>query len=70
MWRVRVSAACIGTGSCVGVAPRHFALSGANRSYPLAELVTPDDTVLDAAASCPMEAISVEDADSGEPVEF
>jgi ferredoxin len=69
MWRVRVSDACIGSGSCVGITPGRFALGPGNRSQPVAERVTPDDTILDAVASCPMEAITVEDADTGNVIE-
>ncbi|HKT06136.1 MAG TPA: ferredoxin [Rugosimonospora sp.] len=69
MWRLEVTRDCIGTGSCVGIAPRHFALGADNRSHPLAEVVDPDPVVLDAAASCPMEAILVRDASTGDPVE-
>jgi ferredoxin len=51
----------MGTGVCAGTAPRHFALvDGA--STPLSEVVEPDDAVVDAAESCPMEAITVRDA--------
>ncbi|GII20420.1 ferredoxin [Planosporangium mesophilum] len=69
MWRVRVDGACIGSGSCVGVAPGHFALGSDNRSRPLSDEIEPDEAILDAVASCPVEAITIEDADTGEPVE-
>lgn len=70
MWRVRVSDACIGSGSCVALSPKHFTLDEHNRSRATPDVIAPDEAVLDAAASCPMEAISVTDAGSGEPVEF
>ncbi|PZM89991.1 MAG: cytochrome [Actinobacteria bacterium] len=61
-WRISVDGRrCIGTGICAGAAPRHFMLVDAV-STPLAEQVTPDEAVLDAAHSCPMEAITVRDA--------
>ena len=69
MWRVTVNEDCIGTGSCAGIAPRHFELRADNRSHPVAELVEPEATVLDAALSCPMEAIAVVDVQTGDPVE-
>lgn len=69
MWNVTVSSACIGSGVCAGTAPRHFALGPDNRSRPLASPIEPDDAVLGAAASCPVEAIAVTDADTGTPVE-
>ncbi len=69
MWVVRVSDACIGSSGCVGLAADHFALGPDNRSRPVQAVIEPDETVLDAVASCPMEAISVVDADTGDPVE-
>jgi ferredoxin len=69
MWRVHVNSDCIGSGSCVGIAPARFELGDDNRSHPLAEEIEPDDAVLDAVASCPMEAITVVDAATGETVE-
>ena len=68
MWNIAVSPDCIGSGVCAGTAPRHFAIGQDGRSRPLASPVDPDDIVLGAAASCPMEAISVTDADTGAPV--
>jgi ferredoxin len=69
MWRLTVSDACIGSGSCVGLASEHFALGEDGKSHPLTVLVDPDENVLDAAYSCPVEAIRVEDAATGEAVE-
>lgn len=69
MWRITVNSDCIGSGVCAGTAPRHFALGPDGRSHPLASTVEPDEAVLDAAISCPMEAIAVSDADTGTPVE-
>ena len=70
MWRVEVRGTCIGSGVCAGTAPEHFALGEDNRSHPLTSPTPPDEAVLDAAASCPMEAIGVTDEASGEPVDF
>lgn len=70
MWRVTVRDTCVGSGMCIGIAPRHFRLDGDDRSRPAdGGLVAPDDSVLDAAVSCPMEAISVIDAETGEEPE-
>jgi ferredoxin len=69
VWRVTVNETCIGSGVCAGTAPRHFALGEDGRSHPLACPVAPDQVVLDAAASCPVEAIAVSDAETGAPVE-
>jgi len=69
MWTVRVSDACIGSGSCLGVAPRHFVLGADRRSHPTAEQIEPDDAVLDAVESCPVEAIIVSDLETGEIID-
>ncbi|RKT53115.1 ferredoxin [Saccharothrix australiensis] len=62
-WSVEVdSAACIGSGMCAGMAPDHFRLEGSTAT-PVSRLVEPDDVVVDAAESCPMEAILVRDSD-------
>jgi ferredoxin len=65
-WRVGVDReTCIGSGMCAATAPNHFILD-ADRSRPLAEQIEPDDVVIDAAESCPVEAIVVTDAATGE----
>ncbi|MFI2711251.1 ferredoxin [Micromonospora sp. NPDC018662] len=64
-WRVGVdSRRCIGTSICAGTAPEHFHLVD-GRSAPLADVVAPAEVVLDAADSCPVEAITVRDATDG-----
>jgi ferredoxin len=63
VWRIEVDPGkCIGSGMCAGVAPGHFRVEG-GVAVPLAASVVPDDAVVDAAESCPVEAISVHDAD-------
>lgn len=58
-WRVSVdSGTCIGSGVCAGTAPNHFTLEG-GYAVPVAGEVDPDDAVVNAAESCPMEAILV-----------
>ncbi|WFE54778.1 ferredoxin [Micromonospora sp. WMMD1155] len=62
-WRIGVDARrCIGTSICAGTAPEHFRLVD-GLSAPRAEVVAPDEVVIDAADSCPVEAITVRDAD-------
>jgi ferredoxin len=64
-WRVTVDTGrCLGSGSCCGVAPTHFALTGAT-AEAAGELVQPDERVIDAAELCPGTAITVRDAVSG-----
>jgi len=59
---------CNGTGICVGTAPGHFTLDEGHRSHPRAATVDADDAVEQAAECCPTEAITVTDADTGEPL--
>ncbi|RAO04350.1 ferredoxin [Micromonospora noduli] len=60
-WRIGVdSSRCIGTSICAGTAPEHFRLVD-GLSAPLADVVAPADVILDAADSCPVEAITVHD---------
>jgi ferredoxin len=50
------------------MAPDYFELDATHRSAPLREVVDDNGDVLDAAECCPTEAITVVDADTGEPV--
>jgi len=70
-WIISVDkAACIGSAVCVGTAPGRFALDERQRSGPVSAEIAPDEAVRDAAASCPVEAISLRDAETGEPVDL
>jgi ferredoxin len=61
-WRLAVDPdTCIGSGMCTGIAPALFKLSG-GVSVPVAERVAADPAAIDAAESCPVEAITVRDA--------
>ncbi|MFI5778366.1 ferredoxin [Nocardia sp. NPDC051570] len=67
-WRVTVDRdICIGSGMCVGTASNHFTLVDGH-STPTSEVIAPDDTVADAAEYCPVEAILIRAADSGEVI--
>jgi ferredoxin len=68
-WRLAVAETCIGSGSCTGVAPGHFVLGPDHRSHPVTAEVAPDGSVLDAAASCPVEAISIVELATGAAIE-
>jgi ferredoxin len=58
-WRITVDAGqCIGSGVCAGTLPSYFTLDG-DRSVPVREVIEPNEDVLGAAESCPMEAIRV-----------
>jgi ferredoxin len=70
-WKVSVDKnACIGSAMCVAVAPGRFVLDEQQRSSPVEAETDPDEAVRDAAASCPSEAISLVNADTGQPVDL
>ena len=52
---------CIGVGNCVAFTPTVFALDKENKAVVLASSSVDDDTLLEAAESCPENAIIVED---------
>jgi ferredoxin len=65
-WRIEVDRrVCAGTGLCLGTAHGRMRLDK-GRARPVEELIAPDQSVADAAATCPMEAIKVRDAVTGE----
>lgn len=67
-WLVEVDTeSCIGSGMCAGTAPDHFELV-AGVAQAKNSPVEPDEDVVDAAESCPVEAILVKEAASGEVV--
>jgi ferredoxin len=64
-WRITVDrGTCIGSAVCVGTAPARFALNGGT-SEPIDAEIDPDEAAIDAAESCPMEAIRVVEIGSG-----
>lgn len=70
-WKVSVDPRiCLSTGICVGTAPGSFEFDADQHSHPRNEIVDPDEAVRDAAASCPVEAIGLVDAETGEPVDL
>jgi ferredoxin len=67
-WEVTVDQGrCVGSGVCAAVAADHFAVRD-RRSQAVRPVIEPDDAVLDAAETCPMEAIMVREAGSGTPL--
>ena len=52
---------CIGVSNCVAFTPTVFALDKENKAVVLASSSVDDDTLLEAAESCPENAIIVED---------
>jgi ferredoxin len=68
-WRVQVDTSqCISSGMCVGIAPERFRFDKQQQSRPVSELIEDDEAVRDAAASCPVEAISLTDVQTGSPI--
>lgn len=68
-WRVEVDrSVCIGSGMCVGGAPHDFTLDSGRKSYPVHEVTDSSEAIMDAAESCPVEAITIVDAETGEAV--
>ena len=64
-WRIEVDGrTCIGSGMCEATAPDHFEV-GDGVSRPRRTAVDPADPVLEAAESCPVEAIRVRDEATG-----
>ena len=60
-WSIEVDGGvCIGSGMCAALLPETFELDGAT-ARAVTETVEPDETVLDAADSCPAMAITVRD---------
>ncbi len=60
-WDVEIDEhTCIGSGMCAALVPEVFALDGAV-AHTLTSSVEADETVLDAADSCPAMAITVTD---------
>ncbi|OLZ46430.1 cytochrome [Amycolatopsis coloradensis] len=58
-WKVEVDGGtCIGSGMCAALLPEVFELEGATATVVEGE-VKPDESVLDAADSCPAMAIEV-----------
>jgi ferredoxin len=70
-WKVSIDKnVCISSAMCIAIAPGRFVLDEQQRSGPVEAVIDPDEVVRDAAASCPSEAISLVDADTGEPVDL
>ncbi|WP_406211886.1 ferredoxin [Streptomyces decoyicus] len=68
-WQVEVDrGVCIGSGLCAAAAPEGFRLDTARQSHPAAPETDADESVLAAAEGCPVEAITLTVAGSGEAV--
>ena len=58
---------CIGVSNCVAIAPTVFKLDDKNKATVLDPSSVDDDTLFEAAKSCPVDAVIIED-DDGNPV--
>ena len=68
-WHVEVDRAlCIGSAQCVHRATGAFHLDSAMQSHPLERETDANELILEAAESCPVEAIVITLLGSGEPV--
>lgn len=68
-WSIEVDrGVCIGSGMCVNHAPDGFRLDSARQSHPVDTEADANERVLAAAEGCPVEAISLTLAGTGEVV--
>lgn len=68
-WHIEVDRSlCIGSGMCVSTAPGGFRLDPARQSHPVEGETDAGEPLLLAAEGCPVEAITITVAGSGEPV--
>lgn len=59
---------CIGAASCVGVAPDVFELDAEDKSVVINPDGADDKTLMQAAQSCPQDAIFLKDKETGEQI--
>lgn len=68
-WKVTVDPrVCVRTGLCVATAPGEFDFDDAGQGHATADTLPGSPTILEAAESCPREAITLTDAATGKPV--
>ncbi|MEU9269074.1 ferredoxin [Streptomyces sp. NPDC048251] len=68
-WNVTVdSRVCVRTGLCAASAPGEFELDVQGHGRARAEVLPASEEILEVAESCPIEAIMIADADTGEQV--
>ncbi|MGM1065641.1 ferredoxin [Saccharothrix sp. Mg75] len=65
-WKVSLDqGACISSGICQALAPGRFRVKAGSPAEVVSEEVDGEDALLDAAESCPVEAIGLVDVASG-----
>lgn len=57
---------CIGAANCVGMAPKTFQLDPTKKAVVKDPAAYDDETLFEAAESCPVEAILLHDSRTGE----
>lgn len=57
---------CIGVGNCVAAAPTVFELDKSNKAVVLRPDSADEKTLMNAAESCPVDAIIIEDDDGNQ----
>ncbi len=57
---------CQGIGACVGAAPDVFEIDNEGKAIVINSEGSDDDTILQAAEACPLEAISLFDEQGGQ----
>jgi ferredoxin len=68
-WKLSVDPRrCVRTGLCVATAPERFGFDENGRSSAPGEAVPASDALFEVAESCPTEAISIVDVETGESV--
>jgi ferredoxin len=68
-WKVTVDRqVCVRTGLCAATAPAEFELDDSGQGRAAADPLAASAAVRDVAESCPVEAITITDAATGEPV--
>ncbi|MET8976596.1 ferredoxin [Streptomyces sp. NPDC004539] len=68
-WAVTVDKrACVRTGLCAASAPDRFVLDERGQGEARESVLPASEEVLEVAESCPIEAISIVDAETGEGV--
>lgn len=58
--------ACVGNAMCESIAPKAFRLNDDRQSEVVNPMANTEAEILEAAENCPVSAIIVEDADTGE----
>ncbi|XVQ15812.1 ferredoxin [Spirillospora sp. CA-255316] len=59
---------CVGTGLCAATAPHELDLDENGKGHATAETLPASEAVRDAAESCPVEAITITDTDTGKRI--